>query len=152
MNQIFNDMISHRILIYLDDIIIYTETKEALWQLTIKVLERLRSVDFYLKPEKCFFNLQELDYLGFVVSREGLKVDNYKVKAIEEWPELKIKRDICKFIGFANFYRKFIDGYSTIARPLMTLLSKKRMFTWGEPQKQAFEQLKQAFIMAPVLV
>lgn len=152
MNQIFDDMIGRGILIYLDDIIIYAETEEALWKLTIEVMERLRSVDFYLKLEKCFFNLQELDYLGFVVSREGLKVDNYKVKAVQEWPELKTKRDIRKFIGFANFYRKFIEGYSTIARPLTTLLSKKRTFTWGEHQRRAFERLKHAFISAPVLV
>ena len=152
MNEIFDDMIRQGVLIYLDDIIIYAENEQELWRLTREVLERLRKVDFYLNPAKCHFNLQELDYLGFIVGKEGLKMDPYKVKAVQEWPELKNKRDIRKFIGFANFYRKFIDNYSNIVRPLTTLLSKKRTFTWGESQQQAVAKLKEAFTKAPVLV
>ena len=152
MNQLFEDLNHQGVLIYLDDIIIYAETRERLWELTRVVLERLRKADFYLKPEKCFFNLTELDYLGFVVSREGLKMDPYKVKAVQEWPDLKTKRDVRKFIGFANFYRKFINGYSEIVRPLTILLSKKRTFTWGEAQQGAMLKLKEAFSKAPVLV
>ena len=152
MNELFEDLNHHGVLVYLDDIIIYAETEEELWRKIREVLRRLREADFYLKPEKCFFNLSELDYLGFVVSKEGLKMDPYKVKAIQEWPALKTKRDVRKFIGFANFYRKFIDKYSEIVRPLTTLLSKKKVFSWGEAQQAAFQKLKEAFERAPVLV
>ena len=84
MNELLSEMIGQGVVVYLDDIIVYAKTKEQLVGRTKEVLEKLRRADFYLKPEKCFFNLQELDYLGFVVSKEGLKADPYKVKAVEE--------------------------------------------------------------------
>ena len=151
MNELFADMIDKGVLVYLDDIIIYAKDEKELIRLTRKVLQKLRDADFYLKPEKCYFNKTELDYLGFVVKADGLKMDPYKVKAIQDWPDLKSKKDIKKFIGFANFYRKFIDGYSTIVKPLTSLLGEKRTFTWGTAQQEAFRKLKDAFMNGPIL-
>ena len=105
-----------------------------------------------MKVEKCFFNKEELDYLSFVVNQEGLKMDPYKVKVIQEWPELKSKRDIRVFIGFANFYRKFIKDISTLARPITKMLNKNTQFTWGPLQQLSFNTLKKAFTTDPILV
>ena len=128
MNELLSEMIGQGVVVYLDDIIVYAKTKEQLVGRTKEVLEKLRQADFYLKPEKCFFNKNELDYLGFVVNQDGLKMDQYKVKAILEWPTPQNKKDIRKFIGFGNFYRKFIKDYAAIARPITKLISKKKLF------------------------
>ena len=84
MNELLSEIIGQGVVVYLDDIIVYTKMKEQLVGRTKEVLEKLRQADFYLKPEKCFFNKNELDYLGFVVNQDGLKMDPYKVKAILE--------------------------------------------------------------------
>ncbi|KAL5499281.1 hypothetical protein ACEPAH_1799 [Sanghuangporus vaninii] len=152
MNELFHDMIGQGILIYLDDIIVYAETEQEHWDLLAEVLRRLRKADFFCKPEKCYFGKKELDYLGFVVNQSGMQMDPYKVKAVQEWPDLSSKRDIRKFIGFANFYRKFIEGFAKIARPLTELMSGKKTFTWGERQQESFRKLKEAFTTAPMLV
>ncbi|KAL5526401.1 hypothetical protein ACEPAF_8124 [Sanghuangporus sanghuang] len=152
MNELFQDMIGQGILIYLDDIIVYAEMEQEHWDLLAEVLRRLREADFFCKPEKCYFGKKELDYLGFVVNQSGMQMDPYKVKAVQEWPDLSSKRDIRKFIGFANFYRKFIEGFAKIARPLTELMSGKKTFTWGERQQESFRKLKEAFTTAPMLV
>ncbi|KAL5532620.1 hypothetical protein ACEPAF_4394 [Sanghuangporus sanghuang] len=94
MNELFQDMIGQGILIYLDDIIVYAETEQEHWDLLAEVLRRLREADFFCKPEKCYFGKKELDYLGFVVNQSGMQMDPYKVKAVQEWPDLSSKRDI----------------------------------------------------------
>ena len=119
-------MIDHEVLIYLDDIIIYTQSEDELWQITFQVMDRLREADFFCKPEKCYFAQKKLDYLGFVVDGLGCTMDPYKIKAIEEWPEPSgSKTQIRRFIGFANFYRKFIKDFAKIARPLTEQMSPK---------------------------
>ncbi|EJC97350.1 DNA/RNA polymerase [Fomitiporia mediterranea MF3/22] len=152
MNQLFEELIGKGIVIYLDDIIIYAQTQKELLELTKKVLQLLRKADFYCKPEKCFFNKQELDYLGFVVNQDGLKVDPYKIKAILEWPRPLTKRDIRKILGFFNFYKKFVEDYSGTVKPLSSLLSQKRTFTWGDTQEASFKAIKEAFAKVLVLV
>ncbi|KAI5115397.1 hypothetical protein M0805_009354 [Coniferiporia weirii] len=124
MNELFADLLNKGVLIYLDDIIIYSKNPQEHTHLVKQVLQQLCKADFYCKPEKCYFNKKELNYLGFIVKEDRLKMDPYKVKAIQEWPDLKSKKEI---------------------RPLTKLMSKKRTFTWGEEQKQAFKQLKQLF-------
>ncbi|OCB91760.1 DNA/RNA polymerase [Sanghuangporus baumii] len=152
MNELFQDMIGQGILIYLDNIIVYAETEQEHWDLLAEVLHRLREADFFCKPEKCYFGKKELDYLGFVVNQLGMQMDPYKVKVVQEWPALSSKQDIQKFIAFANFYQKFIENFTKIARPLTELMSSKKTFTWRERQQESFRKLKEAFTTAPMLV
>lgn len=136
---------------YLDDIIIYSENlhdhrKHVRW-----VLERLKKAKARIKPSKCKFHTDTIDYLGFIVSPQGISMDPKKVSAVKEWKEPQNIKDIQKFLGFANFYRRFIKGYSRIISPMTELLPKDVEFKWGPRQQNAFDILKTCFTSGPVL-
>jgi hypothetical protein len=116
-----------------------------------KVLKRLEEHDLFAKPEKCTFGVKEVEFLGMIVSREGIKMDDSKVKAIREWPTPKTVRGVRSFLGLANFYRRFIEGYAQVARPLNDLTKKDTPFAWKEAQQTAFDTLKNRFTTAPIL-
>ena len=103
--------------IYIDDVMIYTKTDNIQEHERIikKVLKRLEEHDLFAKPEKCTFSVQEVEFLGMIVFREGIKMDDSKVKAIKEWPTSKTVRGVPHFLGLANFYRRFIEGYAQVA-------------------------------------
>ena len=122
MNSLFGDLIaSGRGVIYLDDILIFTESLEEHRQVVRQVLEVLRKNHLYLKPEKCEFEQRSIEYLGMIVEEGNVRMDPAKVAAIREWPTPTKKRDLQSFIGFCNFYRHFIEDFSKIARPLHDL-------------------------------
>ena len=125
MNEIFSDM-DDVMLIYIDDLMIYTKTDniQEHERIVKKVLKHLEGHDFFGKPEKCTFSIQEVEFLGMIVSREGIKMDDSKVKAIKEWPTPKMVRGVRSFLGLANFYRRFIEEYAQVARPLNDLTKK----------------------------
>jgi hypothetical protein len=152
MNEIFSDM-ADVMVIYIDNLMIYTKTDniQEHERLVKKVLKRLEEHDLFAKPEKCTFGVKKVEFLGMIVSREGIKMDDPKVKAIREWPIPKTVRGVRSFLGLANFYRKFIEGYAQVARPLNDLTKKNTPFTWKEAQQTAFDTLKNRFTTASIL-
>ena len=111
---------------YLDDILIYSETLEEHTEHVSKILRELSKHGLHLKPEKCEFHCQEVRYLGLIIGTEGIQMDRVKVEAIRNWPTPERLHDVRPFLSFANFYRRFIKGYSEVIRP-MTLLTQKEM-------------------------
>jgi len=106
---------------YLDDILIYSDTLDEHKEHVRQVLEALRKNQLHLKPEKCEFFLDEVKYLGLIIGREGIKMDPAKVETVKDWPTPENLKDVRSFLGFANFYRRFIRGYSDVVRPLTEL-------------------------------
>lgn len=174
MNALFSDMLHKGVLIYLDDILIYSKTEEQHYELLDRVLRRLREAGLRAKLSKCHFFKDELTYLGHVVSKHGLKPDSSKVDAIDNWPTPRSIHDVRSFLGLANYFRKFIQGYAILARPLTDLLKGldkqerkgrgRRMDPakvaldmasfapkWSEACQHSFEGLKRALVTAPVL-
>ena len=142
MNDILRDLINEgQVIVYLDDILIFTETLEEHRIITKRVLEILEKNKLFLKPEKCDFEKTEIEYLGVIVSHNSMRMDPAKIAGIMEWPEPKNVKQVQSFLGFVNFYRRFVRGYSDIARPL-TKLTGKAGFSWGDEQKKVFEELK----------
>jgi hypothetical protein len=152
MNNIFEDMIDEgHVIVYLDDILIFAEDTATLDKLTHDVLSHLEKHDLFLKPEKCVFAQTSIEYLGIVITEGQVKMDPAKVAGIANWPTPKMVKNIQAFLGFCNFYRHFIEGFSDIARPLTDLTRKDVPFCWTKPQETAFQTLIQAFTTAPVL-
>ena len=113
---------------YLDDILIYSETLEEHQAHVKKVLEALSKVGLHLKPEKCEFHKMEVKYLGLMISADGVKMDPKKVRAVVEWGSTKNLHDLHAFLGFSNFYRWFILGYSEVVSPMIKLTKKNVKF------------------------
>ena len=128
MNHIFQDFLDKFVIVYLDDILIYSKTIEEHTEHLKNVLMRLREQKFYGKLSKCDFAVNEVEYLGHIISSNGISVEKEKVKAISEWPRPKSKRDVQSFLGLVNYYRRFIKSCSRIAKPL-TLLTKNVTFS-----------------------
>jgi hypothetical protein len=136
---------------YLDDILIYSDNLEEHRDHVKQILTVLEKNGLHLKPEKCEFHQQEVKYLGLIIGTNGIKMDPVKVETVVNWPQPEKLYDVRSFIGFANFYRRFIKGYSELVRPMTELTKKERKFEWGEEQQKAFTALKEAFVSAPVL-
>ena len=139
-------------IVYMDDILIYATTPELLEKYTKKVLQKLRDHDLFLKAKKCEFNKTKMEYLGLVVEEGKISTDPIKVKGCADWPIPTCVKDVRSFLGFGNFYRKFIPGFSTFAAPLNTLLKKDTIFQWMEETQQSFDTLKQKLTSSLVLM
>ena len=152
MNEIFSDM-DDVMMIYINDLVIYTKTDKIQEHERIvkKVLKCLEEHDPFAKPEKYTFSVQEVEFLGMIVSREGIKMDDSKVKAIKAWSMPKTVRGVRSFLGLANFYCRFIEGYVQVVRPLNYLTKKDTLFAWKEAQQMVFDTLKLYFTTAPIL-
>jgi hypothetical protein len=124
MNDVFHDYLNKFVVIYLDDILIYSKTAAEHEEHLRLVLQRLREHKLYCKPSKCHFNSVEIAYLGHIVGKNGVKVDPRKVKAVQEWPVPKDLHQLRSFLGMANYFRRFIMAYSALTRPLTDLLKK----------------------------
>jgi len=151
MNDVFSDLLDVCIVVYLDDILIYSDDITQHWSHVKKVLKRLRKAGLYAKAEKCEFYSESVEYLGYVLSPSGLTMSDAKVKTIQEWPEPKKVKDIQSFLDFANFYRCFIFNYSDIVIPLTHLTRKNTLWNFDDDCRIAFNTLKQAFTSAPIL-
>ncbi|KAG9186916.1 hypothetical protein G6011_01003 [Alternaria panax] len=137
---------------YLDDVLVYSRgSLEEHVEHVKKVLRKLREYKLYLQPGKCEFHVKETEFLGFIVSTEGVKMNPKKISAVQEWPTPKTVKDVQSFLGFANYYRKFIKDYSKITVPLSEITKKKIGFKWDKEHQDAFDQIKQIFLEAPVL-
>ena len=152
MNLIFADLIATgKVAVYLDDMLIFSSELAEHRSVVKEVLRRLQENDLYLRPEKCEFEKQEVEYLGLLISEGQVRMDPVKVAAVREWTTPRSVHDVRGLLGFANFYRCFIRDFSKIARPLNDLTRKNVAFSWGTHQQEAFEKLRSAFISAPIL-
>ena len=128
-------------LVYFDDVLIYMRSWKDHYQHVDMVLKLLKEKKLYAKTSKCFFGVQEVEYLGHIVSHEGVKVDPNKIKAIKEWKVPTTIKKLRGFLGLTGYYRKFFKNYGRIAAPLTTLF-KKDAFSWIPEATKAFEHLK----------
>ncbi|GLB39276.1 putative retrotransposable element tf2 155 kda protein type 1-like [Lyophyllum shimeji] len=151
MNDIFRDLIVRGVVIvYMDDILIYTTTLEEHRKVTREVLEILKHHRLFLKPEKCEWEQKKILYLGVIVSEEGVEMDPAKVEAVASWPTPRDKHELQQFLGFANYYRRFVKDYSRIAWRLHRLTGHTP-WSWGGEEQKAFENLRTAITTGPVL-
>jgi len=151
VNSVFADMLDVCVVVYLNDILIYSEDMESHQQHVQEVLRRLRLHGLFTKPEKCEFHLDSVEYLGYRLSPEGLTMSLDKIQTISDWPEPRKVKDIQSFLGFANFYRWFIFNYSDIVVPLTRLTRKDAPWNFSEDCRRSFNALKHAFTTAPIL-
>ena len=138
---------------YMDDVLAYTDgSKEDHWNTVRNILSKLEKAGLYLDIDKCDFLCQKVKYLGFIIEAGvGISTDPEKLKAILEWKAPNTVKGVRSFLGFANFYRCFIDRFSDIAAPLTDLTKKSMSWHWGEQENSAFEKLKSIFASSPVL-
>ena len=151
INNVIRAHLDRSAIAYLDDILIYSESTEEHVSHVQEVLGCLSQAGLLLKPEKCEFHRRSVEFLGFVVSTKGISMSPEKIKAIAEWPTPHDVKEVQSFLGFANFNRKFIEGYSKKALPLTDITKKDIGFTWGQDQQKAFDTLKKACADPPVL-
>ena len=138
-------------LVYLDDIIIFSRDFKTHIEDIRNVLQRLKEVNIKCKPSKCHFALKEVEYLGHIVSSEGVKPDPNKVKVITKCPTPKTQKQLKSFLGLAGYYRRFVKDYSQKALPLYKLLRKNAKFDWKDQYQEAFEILKELLTTHPIL-
>jgi RNase H-like domain found in reverse transcriptase/Reverse transcriptase (RNA-dependent DNA polymerase)/Integrase zinc binding domain/Chromo (CHRromatin Organisation MOdifier) domain/Retroviral aspartyl protease len=151
MNQVFHDLLDVCVVVYLDDILVFSHTEEEHLQHLETVLERLRSNKLYANPSKCEFLRTEIKYLGHVINAAGISADPDKIKAVREWVAPTSVADLLSFLGLANFYRKFIQDFALTTVPLTNLLKKGTPYQWTAVEEKAFSQLKDDLSSAPVL-
>src|SRR6202000_7138 len=153
MNDTFYDLLDRFLAAYLDDLIIYTESlklEDHIIQVH-EVLLRCRKNGLFANAKKCEFHVTTIEYVGYVVSPLGLSMDTAKVSTITAWPVPSTVRDVQSFLGFANFYRRFICNFAAISKPLTSLTAKDTPFIWSAECSKAFDYLKSRFTSAPIL-
>ena len=152
MNNSFHDMITEEwLVIYMDNLFIYSPDTTTHTERTKKVLQHMVELDLHLKLEKCTFTTSEVEYLGMIVKPGQLAMDPVKLNKIAHWPTPSKVKDVHLFLGFANFYCQFISNYSTLTRPLINLTKKNLPWNWTPSQQHAFGHLKCLFLSEPVL-
>ena len=151
MQRVFQVRIGNALLVFIDDLLIYTKTAEEHEEVVRWVLQRLSEEGYYANPEKCEFFMREVSFLGHIINEHGIHVQQHKVKSVADWPTPKSKKDVRAFLGLTGYYRKFVQGYGQVAIPLTNLTAEKVPFTWGMDEQQAFDQLKALLTSAPVL-
>uniref|UniRef100_A0A8K9X149 Gypsy retrotransposon integrase-like protein 1 n=1 Tax=Oncorhynchus mykiss TaxID=8022 RepID=A0A8K9X149_ONCMY len=152
VNDVLRDMLNIFVFVYLDDILIFSPSLQIHVQHVRRVLQRLLENCLFVKAEKCTFHASSVTFLGSVISAEGIKMDPAKVQAVIDWPVPKSRVELQRFLGFANFYRRFIRNFGQVAAPLTALTSVKTCFKWSVSAKGAFDLLKNRFTSAPILV
>lgn len=151
VNDILRDFLDDFCVVYLDDILIYSDTQEEHDAHVSKILAKLQEAGISLNLEKCEFDKSSVGFLGFIVGVDGISMDPAKVAAVLDWHTPKSAHDIQVFLGLSNFYRRFVKNYSKIAKPLTSLLRKNTKFIWSRAAQKAFDDLKSALSSGPVL-
>ena len=151
MTDIFHKHLDDFVLVFFDDILIYSKDPAEHENHVRQVLQLLREHKLYAKKSKCTFFSEKVEYLGFVVSKDGVSTDPSKVEAVVNWPQPKSVREVRGFLGLTGWYRVFIMSYAKIASPLTKILKKNNYFEWNAKAQESFEKLKDALVIAPVL-
>ncbi len=152
VNDVLRDMVDQFIYVYLDDILIFSSSLQEHVQHVRQVLQRLLENGLFVKAEKCDFHAQSVPFLGYIMSVEGIRVDPEKIKAVVEWPSPDSRKALQRFLGFANFYRRFIRNFSQLAAPLTALTSPRTTYRWSDTAEAVFTKLKGCFVSAPILI
>jgi hypothetical protein len=151
INDVLAPYLYHFCTAYLNNTLMYSDNFEEHQQYVHLVLDAFADVGLHLKPEKCEFHQQEVKYLGLIIGMEGIKMDPEKLCAVQDWEPPSNLKDVCTFLGFANFYHHFVHNYSDIVQPLTFLTQKGVLFAWSMEHQMAFDMLKTTFTSAPVL-
>ncbi|KAA0059657.1 pol protein [Cucumis melo var. makuwa] len=151
MNKVFKDFLDSFVIVFIDDILIYSKIEAEHEEHLHQVLETLRANKLYAKFSKCEFWLRKVTFLGHVVSSEGVSVDPAKIEAVTNWPRPSTVSEIRSFLGLAGYYRRFVEDFSRIASPLTQLTRKGTPFVWSPACESSFQELKQKLVTAPVL-
>ena len=153
MNELLRDLINTRkVAAFIDNVIIGMKMEEEHDELVVEVVRRLEENNLYMKLEKYKWKVREVEFLGVVIGPEGIKMEKGKVKGVLEWPTPKGVKDVQKFLGLANYYRQFIEGFTSIARPLYDMVKKNKKWEWIEKQERVFGELKRRFTEEPVVM
>jgi len=153
-NKILRDLINEgKVTVFVDDVLVGTETEERHDKIVEEILRRLEENDLYIKLEKCVWKTRKIRFLEVIMGPNGIEMVKVKVKVnrVLSWPEPKNVKDIRKFLGLANYYRRFIKNFAQVARPMNVLMRKDAKWQWGQEQQKAFDKLKRIFTTRPVL-
>jgi hypothetical protein len=151
MNSVFKPELDKFVIVFIDDILIYSKSEEEHAQHLRLILQRLRDHQLCAKFSKCAFWLKEVPFLGHVISAEGIAVDPSKIQEVLDWKSPKSVTQICSFLRLAGYYCRFIPNFSKIAKPMTQLLEKEANFKWSPQCEEAFLTLKKLLTTAPVL-
>ncbi|GJZ97018.1 putative reverse transcriptase domain-containing protein [Tanacetum coccineum] len=151
MNRVCKPYLDKFVIVFIDDILIYSKSKQEHEEHLKIILELLKKEELYAKFSKCKFWIPKVQFLGHVIDSEGIHVDPAKIESIKDWTSPKSPTEIRQFLGLAGYYRRFIEGFSKIAKPMTKLTQKKVKFEWGDKQEAAFQLLKQKLCRPPIL-
>ncbi|KAL0551545.1 hypothetical protein IC582_010634 [Cucumis melo] len=151
MNRVFREFLDTFVIVFIDDILIYSKTEAEHEEHLRIVLQTLRDNKLYAKFSKCEFWLKHVSFLGHVVSKDGVSVDPTKIEAVTSWTRPSTISEVRSFLGLAGYYRRFVENFSRIATPLTQLTRKGAPFVWSKACEDSFQNLKQKLVTAPVL-
>ena len=151
MNSIFGDLIDRGVLVYIDDLLLYSFTRESHDELLKEVFNRLRNNGLKANPKKCSFYQSQVQFLGHLISLEGVEMDSAKLDSIQNWKEPTNVKELQSFLGLCNYYRDFIPNYAELAGPLYKLTKKESHYKWSPESQESFDAMKSAFSTGGVL-
>ncbi|GJU92631.1 putative reverse transcriptase domain-containing protein, partial [Tanacetum coccineum] len=151
MNRVCKPYLDKFVIVFINDILIYSKSKEEHSEHLKIILDLLKKEKLYAKFSKCEFWLESVQFLSHVINNEGVHVNLAKIEVIKKWPVPTSPTEVRQFMGLAGYYRRFIEGFSLIAKPLTKLTQKNKKFEWGADEDEAFQKLKQDLCTAPIL-
>ena len=152
MNRVFHPYLDQFVVIFIDDILVYSKDAQKHEHHLRIVLQILRENQLFAKLSKCGFWLKEVSFLGYIVSAKGIRVDPVKIEVFMNWKPSRNVTEVISFLGLAGYYRRFVQGFSVIASSLTRLLQKGVKFEWDDKCQSSFERLKEILVEAPVLI
>jgi hypothetical protein len=151
MNKVFIEYLDKFVVVFIDDILIFSKNEEEHDQHLCMVLQKIRENQLYTKLNKCEFWLKEVSFLGHIISEGGISINPCKVKDVLSWNTPQNVSDIKSFLGLVGYYRRFIEGFSKISKPMIELLAKGKTFEWTPRCEASFQELKKRLATTPVL-
>jgi hypothetical protein len=152
MHMVLGDLIYTKAPVYIDDVNVHSKTFEQHLQDLEEVFDRIRKANLKLSLEKCHFCFQEIKFLGYIVGKDGIKVDMEKIEKVQKFPRPGNVSELRSFVGLASYFRRFVKDFSKIVKPLTELFQKDKNYEWKERQEKSFEELKRKLTEAPILI